>query len=119
MMASLSSSRSCSVATFLVASGRERSSSPNRSGLAFSAFTISGFHLPSMTSAVALTGHSKSFIFLGCPQSQKGAYWTIDQHVRTIISQKVEAIQFTWAELQTERRSVQAHDDEFKMLVAA
>lgn len=120
MMPSLSSSRRCSVATFRVACGSARSNWPNRSGFAFSAFTIIGFHLPSITSAVALTGHSESFIFVGCPQLQKGAYWTIDRYERTIISQKLEPTQFPWAEPQTNgaqfKRMVR---DEFNVLVAA
>jgi hypothetical protein len=91
MMSSRSSSRSCSVATFLLASGSARSNWPNRSGLAFSAFTIIGFHLPSITSAVALTGHSESFMSCGSPRLQKGAYWTIDRCMPTIISQKLKA----------------------------
>ena len=43
----------------------------NRSGFAFSAFTIIGFHLPSITSAVALTGHSESFIRSDLPSYKK------------------------------------------------
>jgi hypothetical protein len=61
-MLSRSSSRSWSVTTFLLASGSCRSNWPNRNGLPLSALMIMGFHLPSITSAVALTGQSRSFI---------------------------------------------------------
>lgn len=63
-----------SVATFLLASESARSNWPNRRGFAFRACTVMDFYLPSMTSAVALTGHSVSFIFSDFPELQKGAY---------------------------------------------
>ena len=86
-----------------------RSNWPNRSGFAFSACTIIGFHLPSITSAVALTGHSESFIFFGCPQLQKGAYWTIAPlHVQTIISQNLDA-----SNLETSRNGVLVKQQSF------
>src|SRR5215471_2972686 len=73
-MRSSSSSRNCSVSTFLVASGTRRRNSPNRSVLCFSALTMIGFHLPSITSMVALTGHSDNRI--SKLQLQNCAYWT-------------------------------------------
>jgi len=92
---------------FLLASGSARSSWPNRSGFAFSAFTIIGFHLPSITAAAALTGTRKLHV-LGSPQLQKGAYWTIDRCMPTIISQKLEA-----ANLETRHNGVLSLDGFF------
>ena len=62
MMQSSSSWRNCSVSTFCVASGTCRRSWPNRKVSCLRALTTIGFHLPSMTSMVALTGHSESNI---------------------------------------------------------
>jgi len=59
---SVSNSRNWSVSTFRLASGTWRRNCPNRSVPSFKAFTIIGFHLPSITSIVALTGHAASRI---------------------------------------------------------